>query len=73
MSNKKSIIYPQIDEKYAETRDKLVEYFKLGEKRSGHGKIGIELEHLVVNALSGESATYFGGGGVEELLQGIAP
>ena len=47
----------------------IASYFKDNEKEKGDFKVGIELEHFVINKDSLETISYYGDGGVEETLK----
>lgn len=50
-------------------KDTLLNYFRKGEKEADERKIGIEMEHFVVDEKSLKTVSYYGENGVESLLQ----
>jgi glutamate--cysteine ligase len=54
---------------YQQQLEKLVSYFKNGEKREDEFKIGLEVEHLVLEKRTLNAVSYFGNPGVETILQ----
>ncbi len=51
----------------------ITEYFSKGCKNSTWGKIGVELEHFIVDRSNKTAVSYYGKGGVEEILRNISP
>ncbi|MDO5718233.1 MAG: glutamate-cysteine ligase family protein [Tissierellia bacterium] len=56
---------------YEAQRDRLIEYFKSGEKNREEKRIGIEFEHFIIDKESLKSISYYGENGVEEVLKEI--
>lgn len=46
-------------------------YFRAGIKSSYHQKIGVEVEHFILNEQTGEALPYAGSGGVMEILKAL--
>lgn len=51
--------------------DRLVEYFKAGEKKSEEAKVGVELEHLVLDKKTYQTVPYLGPNGIRESLEDL--
>ena len=58
--------------KYKDKVDLLVEYLRKSECVRGNRRIGIELEHFVVEAGLLEAVSYYQKGGIEDLLKAMA-
>lgn len=54
---------------YEKNRSLIVAYFQSGCKRNHEQKIGIEIEHFIVKKETKESVSYYGAGGVGEILK----
>lgn len=54
---------------YERNRSLLVAYFQSGCKRNNEQKIGVEIEHFIVKKETKESVSYYGAGGVGEILK----
>lgn len=50
----------------------LVQYFEKGCKSQCTGRIGVELEHIVIDSKTRESVSYYGEHGIEKLIRRIA-
>lgn len=51
-------------------RNKLIDYFKEMATPAGERKIGLELEHFIIDSKTGDTITYYNG--IEELLKELA-
>ena len=56
---------------YSEKVDLLVDYFRGSEVASGDGKLGLELEHMVLDGETLETLSYREEGGIEDLLRAL--
>ena len=54
---------------YIKQVEEIAKYFKDNEKNKKDFKIGIEMEHFVINLDTLETISYYGDGGVEETLK----
>lgn len=54
-----------------EQRNRLIDYFRSGEKSLDNLKIGIELEHFIIDSQTLKTVSYYGENGVEESLKDI--
>jgi len=54
-------------------RQYIVDYFSEGSKHTGDFKIGVELEHFVVEEASLKSVTYYSDDGVQQILSELLP
>ncbi|MDR2266308.1 MAG: hypothetical protein LBE09_01810 [Christensenellaceae bacterium] len=52
--------------------DAIINYFERGCKRQQNGKLGIEIEHFIIDRNDGKSVDYYGSNGVESLLESLA-
>lgn len=57
----------------AQNIELLTDYFRRGCKPSLTGKLGLELEHYVINTATGETRTYYEADGVRQLLGTLLP
>ncbi|MDO5689126.1 MAG: glutamate-cysteine ligase family protein [Tissierellia bacterium] len=55
-------------EQNIEKRDRLIQYFETGEKRDGTKKLGLELEHFVLDSDSKRTVSYYGDEGVGQTM-----
>ncbi|MGV8145423.1 MAG: glutamate-cysteine ligase family protein [Alkaliphilus sp.] len=49
----------------------IVDILKIGEKTKSDFKVGVEFEHIIVKKKTRESASYYGTGGVEQILKDL--
>ncbi|MFW6016896.1 MAG: glutamate--cysteine ligase, partial [bacterium] len=53
---------------YQKKIDNLSNYFRSGEIKSSDFKLGMEIEHFIVNENTMEAVSYYGSDGIEEIL-----
>src|SRR5690554_5820254 len=58
--------------KYKQQKQRLINYIKNGEKQENNFKIGLEIEHFILERDDLSAVPYFGDRGIETILRGLA-
>ena len=48
--------------------EEIVNILKMGEKQTGNSKIGLEVEHIIMDDITGLAVPYYGENGMEVIM-----
>lgn len=54
-------------------KNQFIDFFQSGTTKRENRKIGLELEHIIVNSETKETVSYYGENGIESILQSLRP